>query len=236
MNYVAGERFQAGTSILSEAAQPAPKGLRLVVRLVGPDLKARQVWNDIAPIDLAEGAESAVGPPVDFVVADDFARAFFFVVLDLSGSDGKPLARNIYTFRCPPQLEDQAFREAYRSKPQQGLLLTEGPWLRPQVEKTPPTLAARLLSAARETDTRSRLAVEVCNNGEHPAVMTHIHVAGSFPYVADDAYFWLEPGETRTVNLRIRTAAGTKPSELAVSARAWNVLEPPVIKASLAAK
>ena len=225
LNYVAGERFQAGTAVLSEAARPAPKGLRLAARLVGPDLKTRQVWSGAAAIDVPDGAESASGPAIDFEVAEDFARSFFFVVLDLSGPDGKQLARNVYAFRCPPELEDKAARDAYRAKPQRALLLAEGPWLRPQVEKTPTTLSARLISTARDAAGRSRLVVEVKNTGTAPAVMTHVHVDGPINYVADDAYFWLEPGESRTVGLRLRTTSVAEAADFKVSARAWNVVD-----------
>ncbi len=226
LNYVPGEQVEMPTAVLSEATRPAPKGVRLSVRLLGPDLQERQAWNDLATIEVPEGCESVDGPTIRFCVPDEFARSFFFVVLDLSGPDGKPLARNAYTFRCPPQLEDKAFRETYRAKPKQGLVLSDGPWLRPQLEKTPTELTARVLSAVQESDTRSWFVVEVKNTGKRPAVMTNIHVAGRIRYAADDAFFWLEPGESRVVRMRVRTAPGTTTPELAVSAQAWNVLKP----------
>lgn len=231
LNYVPGEQVEAPTAVLSEAAQAASKGLRLAVRLLGPDLKERQAWKDFPAIDVADGDESAKGPTVSFTVPDEFARTFFFVVLDLSGPDGKQLARNVYSFRCPVQMEDKALREQHRAKPKHGLMLTDGPWLRPILEKSPTTLSARVLSAVQETDTRSRLVVEVKNTGASPAVMTNVHVAGSIRYAADDAFFWLEPGESRVVRLRLRTAPGTQRPELSVSAQAWNVLAPSTIQA-----
>lgn len=63
------------------------------------------------------------------------------------------------------------------------------------------------------------------NTGTAPAVMTHVHVDGPTNYVADDAYFWLEPGESRTVSLRLRTTAGAEAADFNVSARAWNVVD-----------
>ncbi len=223
LNYVPGDSVEAETLVLSEAAGPARKGLKLVARLLGPDLQQRQAWRDFPPLDVPEGTESVRGPAIRFSVPDDFARSFFFIVLDLADSDGKPAARNVYTFRCPPQLEDKAFRQQYRAKPQRALVSSEGPWLRPQLEKLPTELSAKLISAVRESDCRSRLVVEVTNTGARPAVMTHIDVPGPNRFVADDGFFWLEPNETRRVSVRVRTPAGTNSPDLTAWARAWNV-------------
>jgi len=223
LNYVPGDQVEMPTMVLNEAAGPARKGLRLAARLLGPDLKPRKAWRDLAAIDASEGAESVEGPVLNFTVPADFARSFFFVILDLSDAADKRLARNVYTFRCPPQLEDKAFCDAYRKAPPPlGLRLSEGPWLRPQLEKLPTRLSSRVTSVVKESDRRWRLAVEVKNAGQRPAVMVEVGAAGSVRYVADDAYFWLDPGETRLVNLRLRTPTGTKQSDLVVTAKAWN--------------
>ncbi len=226
LNYVPGEQVELKTIVLSEENRSDVKNARLVLRLIGPDLKERQSWKDLPPLDVPSGSEAVEGPAVKFTVPEDFGRSFFFAIAELHDADGKRLARNVYTFRCPPQLEDEAFRKQYRSKPNRALLLDEGPWLRPQLEKHATELAAKIVSAVKESDTRARLTVEVRNVGRRPAVMTNVHVEGRLRYVADDAYFWLEPGEKRTVRLRLRLADGRVPSELVVAARAWNVLAP----------
>lgn len=222
LNYAPGDKVEMETAVLTEANRPDYKGLRLTARLIGPDLQPRRAWTELAPVDVPSGPEPVRGPTIEFTVPDDFARAFFFVVLELAGPDGRPLARNVYPLRCPPQLEDKAFREKYRTAPQQALLLSDGPWLRPQVEKYPTKLALSVISAVQESATRARLVVEVRNAGPRPAVMTEVQVAGQVRYIADDAMFWLEPGETRKVALRVRIDAGVKPEELTVAARAWN--------------
>jgi len=56
--------------------------------------------------------------------------------------------------------------------------------------------------------------------------MTSVHVAGRLRYVADDAFFWLEPGQRREVKLRLRLLPGESPAEVQVSARAWNCPHP----------
>jgi beta-mannosidase len=226
LNYAPGDKVEMETAVLNEANRTNFKGLRLTARLIGPDLQQRQAWSDLAPVDVASGPLPVRGPSITFAVPDDFARSFFFVVLELADRDGRRLARNVYPLRCPPQLEDKAFREKYRSAPQQALMLSEGPWLRPQLEKQPTELTAKLVSAAQESPARASLVVEVRNTGRRPAVMTEVQAAGRVRYVADDALFWLAPGETRKIALRVRTDPGVKLTELSLVARAWNVAKP----------
>ncbi len=222
LNYVPGDEVEMKTLVFSEVNRADLRGARLAVRLLDPQLEERQVWNDWPAIDVPAGPQSVAGPTIRFTVPDDFARSFFFVVLEIHDAAGKLLARNVYTFRCPPQLENDAFREEYRRGAKQGLQLGEGPWLRPQLQKLPTKLGARVVAVEKESDTRGRLVVEVANTGDRPAVMTNVHVAGRLRYVADDAFFWLEPGERRTVKLRLRLLPGESPTDWQVSARAWN--------------
>ena len=227
LNYFPGDQVELKTAILTEGNRPDLKGAKLSLRLVGPDLKVRRTWGDLAPLDVASGSKASAGPSVSFAVPQEFARAFFFVVIELADDSGKRLARNVYPFRCPPQLEDKAFRDKYRMRQSQGLTLSKGPWLRPQVMKFPCELRAKVLAARHEGPRRARLKVEVNNVGPRPAVMTNVHVEGPIRYVADDAYFWLEPGETRTLWLRLRLPAGAAVGDVTVVARAWNCAKPP---------
>ena len=55
--------------------------------------------------------------------------------------------------------------------------------------------------------------------------MTHVQVAGSVCHVADDAFFWLEPGEARTIALRVRSGNGTPLGKPSLTVRAWNAPE-----------
>lgn len=222
LNYVPGDSVEMKTLVFSEVHHADIQGARLTVRLIDPQLRQRRVWNEGPAIDIPAGPHSVAGPTIGFTVPDDFARSFFFLVIEIDDAAGNLVARNVYPFRCPPQLEDDAWREKYRSEARPGLQLTAGPWLRPQLLKWPTELAAEILVAEQESDTRGRLVVAVENTGGRPAVMTNIHVAGRLRYVADDAFFWLEPGERREIELRLRLLPGESPKDLEVSARAWN--------------
>jgi beta-mannosidase len=222
LNYTPGDEVEMKTLVYSEVNHSDVEGARLAVRLIDPQLDERHVWSDWPALDVPAGPQSVAGPAVRFRVPDDFARSFFFVIIELKDAADHLLAQNVYPFRCPPQLEDEAFREEYRRGSQQGLQLSDGPWLRPQLLKVPAKLAAKVISAEKESQTRGRLVVGVENIGDRPAVMTNIHVAGRLRYVADDAFFWLEPGEQREVQLRLRLLPGESPTDLEIFARAWN--------------
>jgi hypothetical protein len=54
LNYAPGDEVELPLAVLGEAAQPALKGLRMAVRLLGPDLKERQSWRDLPKIHLGD--------------------------------------------------------------------------------------------------------------------------------------------------------------------------------------
>jgi beta-mannosidase len=222
LNYVPGDQVEMKTAVLADLRRGPLSGCRLTARLVGPDLAERQRWDKLAPVDMPAQPEAVAGPGFRFRVPDEFARSFFFVVLEMSDPQAHRLARNAYPFRCPPQLEDAAFRRKYRESPRPALMLDRGPWLRPQLEKHPTTLTCTILESSREDRRRARLRVEIRNLGPRPAVMVSLHVAGRVRYVADDAGFWLEPGESRTLALRLRLDPADGATSWKVSARAWN--------------
>jgi len=222
LNYVAGDEVVLPTAILHESARVSAGAVKLSARLLGPDLKVRQVWNDWPSVLLTDGAESDKGPVLTFKVPDDFARSFFFVVLEAIRAEERSPVRNVYSFRCPPQLEGAAFRKQYRAKAPQGLMLDKGPWLRLQVERYPTSLSLKTNAATAEADGLTRLVAEVRNTGVSPAVMTRIDVPGHVQVAADDAFFWLEPGETRKVMLRVRLSDGKRVLPESAVAWAWN--------------
>jgi beta-mannosidase len=225
LNYAPGEAVSMRSLVLGDFCGQPRHACRLSARLVGPDLAVRQRWNELATVDVSGRPEPVAGPTLNFQVPQDFARRFFFVIAELADAQGRPVARNVYPLRCPPQFEDAAFRAKYRVGPRPGLTLDQGPWLRPQVSQHPTTLACKVLAATRDSDCRGRLRAEIRNTGSRPAVMAALHVGGRLRYVADDAYFWLEPGESRVLNLRLRLEPDDKTSEWRVAARAWNVAQ-----------
>jgi beta-mannosidase len=222
LDYAPGDEVEMQTKVLADLPGRPLSGCRLSARLLGPDLVERQRWDQWPAVDVPARPESVAGASFHFRVPDEFARKFFFVVLELADAQGHRLARNAYCFRCPVQLEDAAFRQKYRQAPGPGLQLDAGPWLRPQLEKYPTTLTCKVVESTREDRGRTRLNVEIRNTGPRPAVMASLDVAGRVRYVADDAGFWLEPGESRSLKLRLRLEPGEEAKSWNVSARAWN--------------
>lgn len=241
LTYVPGEEVEMPLWILSEARQPERKGVRVKVRLYGPDLTVRQEWADLAPVDVPSGSKAVRGPGIRMRVPEDAGRAFFFVVVELADAAGQGLARNVYPLRCPPQLEDETFRTTYRSKPSRAFVLDSGPWLRPQLEKLPTKLSAQVLKVEKEEFGRVRVWMELRNTGERPAVMTTVRPTDLTAHVAEDGFFWVEPGESRSLWVRLRLAPGgpvpspasSRQGPLTLQATAWNVAQSPTVEVPL---
>ncbi len=237
LTYAPGEEVEMPIWILSEARRPELKAVRVKAQLIGPDLTQRQEWNQWPTVDLPGSPRPIQGPILRFQVPQDAKRAFFFAVLELEDASGRLLARNVYPFRCPPQLEEEPFRKDYRAKPSQAFILDQGPWLRPQLEKLPTKLALQLLRAEKEEFGRLRWEVEVHNTGDRPAVMVNLQTTDLTPVVAEDGYFWLAPGESRRLWVRLRVApagpvpdpAATRQGPLALRAAAWNAPDNPPV-------
>lgn len=225
LNYAPGETVEMKTAVLTELHRPDLKGCRLELRLLGPDLAQRQAWTNLPAIDVPAGPSPVPGPTVQVTIPSDFARQFFFMVLELRDAGNRLLARNPYCLRCPRRLEDAAFRQSYRAKPQPAFTLTEGPWLRPQLEKHTTQVSLQVLTAKRESPTRGVLVAELTNTGQRPALMAGVELRGSVRYAADDAYFWLEPQESRRVNLRL-CFDRQPPDQLTIVGTAWNADAP----------
>lgn len=241
LTYTPGEEVEMPIWILSEAHRPDLKGVRVKARLFGPDLSRRQEWKEWAPMDVPGWPTPIPGPALRFQVPQDARRAFFFVLVELENAEGQLLARNVYPFRCPPQLEDEAFRKQYRAKPGRAFVLDQGPWLRPQLEKLPTQLALRVLRAEKEEFGRLRLDVEVQNTGNRPAVMTTVQPTDLTPAVAEDGFFWLDPGQSRRLWIRLRLQPGgpvpdpasRRQGTLALRATAWNAPDGPTVPIAL---
>jgi len=157
-----------------------------------------------------------------FAIPADYRDRFLFLVAELKDAAGKVVSRSVYHPRVLKLMEDKAFYTRYVSEPIAWPTLEKGPFLKPIVQQSATRLESSLVSLNRVDDTRSRLVVTVRNAGTTPAFMTRIDVAGAKrALVADDNYFWLAPGESRTLAADVlwrETPAGN----VVVRAEAWN--------------
>jgi beta-mannosidase len=174
-------------------------------------------------VDVAPGASVTNLTLGEFTLADDLQDHFFLVVAELKKADGELVSRSVYWPRCLKLMEDADFRRKYRETPQPSLNFDHGPWLKDQVAAQPTSLQLGVVSAKNLSANRSHLEVHVRNAGRVPAFLTHLDIAGAQrAFYATDNYFWLAPGEERTLGMEVlwRDPATRNKAEITVAA--WN--------------
>ncbi|MGG7462991.1 glycoside hydrolase family 2 protein [Plantibacter sp. YIM 135347] len=167
---------------------------------------------------------------------------------DAIGSDGERLARTVRLLRISPGLADADARAAYRGAPTPTAMFGERAF-RPAIAERSTTLQMSLDGAMRTlggaTDPHGvvrQVITTVTNTGTVPAAFVRWSWSdGAWILDADDDFFWLEPGERRSIAVRFSPAlltssfveapdagAGTEaePDLTGLSVSAWNAEAP----------
>jgi beta-mannosidase len=203
-------------------ASPTPlAGHRLQVEVFDPSLKS--VWKKSLPVAIAAGPSVTQLDLGSYPIPQSFRNAFFFLTVELRNAQGALVSRSVYWPRCPALLESQEFRDKYRAAPQPNLTFDQGPWLKPAVANTQTTLTLTAGKPAAQPGERARLTLRVRNTGAAPAFPVHLEIDGAKrAFFATDNYFWLAPGEEKSIQVDVlwRELPAGKPIQ--VSAQAWN--------------
>ncbi|WP_258066785.1 glycoside hydrolase family 2 TIM barrel-domain containing protein [Arthrobacter sp. GMC3] len=160
---------------------------------------------------------------------------YLMVVADLVGEAGHHEARSMRILRVVPASTDPALLAEYRIAPAPTALHNESP-LRPLVEQHPTDLGLELLAQPEGSATTGIFTLEaaVTNRGAVPAAFVRWTWADTeWILDAQDDYFWLEPGESRTLTVTFTPAhrtssfaeargSGTRPDPSGLGVAAWN--------------
>jgi beta-mannosidase len=187
------------------------------------DDKFHELWRKDASLDIKHGTsvtDLAIG---HFPIDESLRDAFFFILSALRNTNGTLISRSVYWPRCLRCMDDIAFRSDYRSSPKPTLLPEDGPLLRPRVMAQQTTLTLTEARWHSHSEDESRLAVELRNTGSKPAFMTQVEVLNCRrSFYGDDNFFWLAPGESRTLHYRVRWREPHAINKAQVAVRAWN--------------
>lgn len=215
-----GEEVPIHAGVIQAPPKPL-SGLTATVDVYDPHFQ--KLWH------ASKGIEVRAGPSVNnldlgqFRIPQSLENHHFFIVTELWDREGRLLSRSVYWPVCLERMSDQAFRKEYRSSPQPSLVFKHGPWLRREVPSTQTSLRLKLISEKAEGDNQSRIEAQVENTSAVPAFLTRLGVQGTQrAFYATDNYFWLAPGEEKTVSLEIRWINPKARSEPVLSVRAWN--------------
>ena len=215
-----GEKFPVQISVAHAPAAALP-GLMTSVQIYDDHFQPR--WHAEHKVDVAAGASVTNCNLGEFTIADDLQDRFFLIVAELKRSTGELVSRSVYWPRCLKLMEDADFRKKYRESPQPSLHFDHGPWLREQVATQPTSLQLVAVSVKERTATRGHVEVRVRNTGRVPSFMTHLDIAGTQrAFYATDNYFWLAPGEERTLGMEVLWRNPATRNNATITVAAWN--------------
>lgn len=155
-------------------------------------------------------------------IADDYTDRYLFVLVELLDQQNKRLSRSFYNLRVLSLLNDDQLYQSYLNEPIPWISLEKGPWLKPVVAKTATKLKIKQLER-RDEGAESLLEVLIENTGKKPAFMTRLDVEGvKRVFIANDNFFWLAPGEQRSLTVKLNWREQPKGKKATLSVMAWN--------------
>jgi len=162
------------------------------------------LWKGKKAVTLAAGPSVTKAELGQFTLPVAYHDRFFFVKTELRDKTGKLISRSVYWPRSTSKLDDAAFQATYLKEATAWPTFENGPFLKPTVAKTQTTLTLAISNKKALTADRSQIRVRVKNEGKVPAFMVQVDVSGTKrAMVADDNFFWLEPGESRELSAEI---------------------------------
>ena len=99
-------------------------------------------------------------------------------------------------------MEDEAYYQKFVSEPIKWPTMENGPWLKPTVAKH---------------------NVVVTNKGRLPSFMTNLNIEDvSRSFYANDNFFWLAPGETKSIEIDFELRERQVASSMKLVLNSWN--------------
>lgn len=223
--WAAGEAVPIAVAVVhappAAASAAAGRQVALGVRVFDRDF--REVWQRTKKMTVGGGPSVTAEKLGEFTIPHEFEEGFFFLVAELRDVRGALISRSEYHPRCLTRMRDRAFREKYRATPQPGLTFDKGPWLKRQTVRTLTALALDVTERRDTAPSRSQLRLHLRNTGRVPAFAARVDIGGAKrAFYATDNYFWLAPGEKKTLDVEVLWREGQRPTNASVTAQAFN--------------
>ena len=220
-----GETFRATVSAINDG--PAPlRGARIKARLL--DDAMNTVHHEEWAIDVPNEGQRSPTKEMSWAIPAATQPGYLFLLLSLESENHK-LSQQVYWIRIVPPAPAGQPRPPFGTAE---TLCEKGPWMRNTIERSPTKLDAKILSTS--TDGPEILAtVSVTNRGQHAAFpVTLAILPDAYSAFWSDNSFWLDPGETVELPVRIRADMSkidltgnlkkATPEDLKVEVSAWN--------------
>jgi beta-mannosidase len=205
MLWKTGETFPVKTAIINSSTDKSAQNKRYFLSVKIMDEQFNEVYHQTKPTQLKPGPsvnEISFGA---FNIPGHYKNRYFFIYVSLHDQAKNEISRSVYWPRTIPQMENDEYYDTFISKPQAWPTLKDGPWLKPVVNKTKTSLDARIISKKHLDNGYTNVLIEIENDGRAPSFMTKLNVLGNKRlFVADDNFFWMQPGEKRQVQVVIK--------------------------------
>jgi beta-mannosidase len=187
------------------------------------DDQFKQIFNKEQFSDIKKGTSVTYEKLGSYSIPDNYKDRFLFIVVELKDSNDNSLSKSVYYPRVLSLMDDPVFFIKYIEEPIPWIILDEGPWLKPGIQKNRTSLRVKLISNSSLSNERSCLKINVENTGNLPSFMTKADILGiDRAFFASDNYFWLAPGETRDIEIQVLWREETKNKKITLLASAWN--------------
>jgi beta-mannosidase len=229
-SWAPGDTFVASVYGVNDGLQEI-KGAHVRARIL--DGKMRPIlmrdWETALP---AAGMRSEARD-VTLPIPAGMPPAYLFLELTLTSANGKRLSNRAYWIRVDNLPKDPAARDQQLSSAD--LPVKSGPWLKTEIEESPTEITTRILGCD-QVGPEAKLRLTIKNTGRNPAYPVRLTIEPDWYSVLwTDNYFWLDPGESASVQATIRLdMTGLDPllnpkvaaiSDLALKVSAWNAGE-----------
>ena len=182
------------------------RGLTVGCEIYSPSLEyvRREIFScDVTPEDYQK---AFTGMP--FTLPEDYTEKYFFLRVYAENNSGM-LHQSVYWCKVLERMADEAFREQYRTSPQNNIDFDKGPWLKPQIcalSKSEYTLTLLEKSTRYDgAERRLNVKVKIENKGSLPIFPAKLDVLEDKTlFYADDNYFFLPAGTCRELSVEIR--------------------------------
>jgi beta-mannosidase len=219
MLWKAGENIEIRTSI-THAHEPLSNAKMSISAF---DDTFKEIWKKEAQVQIAGGPSVIKTDLASVNIPKDYKDRYLFLLAELFDSKGNKISQSFYSPRVLSQMEDSVFYNKYINEPVPWIMLDKGPWLKPSIAKTSTTLDIKLAKFTDTRDNESIFSIIVKNSGKVPAFMTRIDIENTKRvFFGSDNYFWLQPGEEKTVDIHVQWRDANTKKNAKISVAAWN--------------
>src|ERR1035438_5881504 len=127
---------------------------------------------------------------------------FLFLHLTLTSENGKRLSSRAYWIRVDNLPRDPATRDKQLSTAD--MIVKSGPWLKSEIEAAPTEITTEILGCD-QVGPEARLRLKIKNTGTVPAFPVSLTIEPDwYSAIWTDNYFWLDPGDSVSLQATIR--------------------------------